>query len=108
MANIRPAIQKKFFLSHFLVVLLVSGAVLMGDIDQKIRLQIAQSDCPGEKKVLALTISFGVACYTDEQTIDDCIKAADEALYLAKQQGRNRVVATKENPSANSLAAVNH
>ncbi len=76
-------------------------------VAEKIRLQIAQSDYPGEKKVLALTISFGVACYTDEQTIDDCIKAADEALYLAKQQGRNRVVATRENPSANSLAAVN-
>ena len=67
-------------------------------VAEKIRLQVAQHDFPGEKKVLALTISFGVACYTDEQTIDDCIKAADEALYRAKQQGRNRVVAPDKNP----------
>ena len=67
-------------------------------VAEKIRLQVAQSDFPGEKKVLALTISFGVAYYTDEQTIDDCIKAADEALYRAKQQGRNRVVATERIP----------
>jgi diguanylate cyclase (GGDEF)-like protein len=66
-------------------------------VAEKIRLQIAQSEVLGEKKGLALTISFGVACYTDEQSIDDCIKAADEALYRAKQQGRNRVVADQVN-----------
>jgi len=44
-----------------------------------------------KKKVLALTISFGVACYRNEQSIDDCVKAADEALYRAKHAGRNRV-----------------
>jgi diguanylate cyclase (GGDEF)-like protein len=77
-------------------------------VAEKIRLQIAQSELRGEKKGLALTISFGVACYTEEQSIDDCIKAADEALYRAKQQGRNRVVGPDKNPSANSLAAINH
>ena len=69
-----------------------------GIVAEKIRLQIAQTDFPNEKKVLALTISFGVACYTEPQTIDDLIKAADEALYRAKQQGRNRVEMAEENP----------
>jgi diguanylate cyclase (GGDEF)-like protein len=76
-------------------------------VAEKICLQVAQSDFRGEKKGLALTISFGVACYTNEPSIDDCVKAADEALYRAKQQGRNRVVAHEENPPANSMAAVN-
>ncbi len=76
-------------------------------VAEKIRLQIAQSGLLGEKKGLALTISFGVACYTDEQSIDDCIKAADEALYRAKQQGRNRVVADPLNSLPNCPAAVN-
>jgi diguanylate cyclase (GGDEF)-like protein len=76
-------------------------------VAEKIRLQVAQSDFRGNKKGLALTISFGVACYTNEKSIDDCVKAADDALYRAKQQGRNRVVADEENPPAKSLAAVN-
>jgi diguanylate cyclase (GGDEF)-like protein len=77
-------------------------------VAEKIRLQIAQSGFRREKKGLALTISFGVACYTNEQSIDDCIKAADEALYRAKHAGRNRVVAIEENPPVNSETAVNH
>ena len=39
-----------------------------------------------------LTISIGVAAYGPEQTINQCIKAADTALYKAKRLGRNRVV----------------
>ena len=86
---------------EFLILLpdtdLTGGAI----VAEKIRLQIAQSSFPGEKKVLALTISFGVACYSEPQTIDDLIKAADEALYRAKHQGRNRVVANEQNVQRN-------
>ncbi len=75
-------------------------------VAEKIRLQVAQFDFRGVKIGLALTISFGVACYTNEQSIDDCVKAADDALYRAKQQGRNRVVANEVNSSVNSAASV--
>ncbi len=36
--------------------------------------------------------SFGVACYRPGDTEDSISKRADDCLYLAKEQGRNRVV----------------
>ena len=38
-----------------------------------------------------LTASFGVAQYHDGDTLDSVCERADKALYLAKNQGRNRV-----------------
>jgi diguanylate cyclase (GGDEF)-like protein len=37
--------------------------------------------------------SFGVAELEPEQSGDDLLKAADTALYRAKDEGKNRVVA---------------
>ncbi len=43
---------------------------------------------------LSVTMSFGVVeLQSDNNHIDDMIKRADEALYLAKEAGRNRIVA---------------
>lgn len=38
-----------------------------------------------------ITISLGVAFWRGEGMPEDALKLADEALYRAKQQGRNRV-----------------
>ncbi|MDT9176979.1 MAG: PAS domain-containing protein [Limnospira sp. PMC 1291.21] len=40
-----------------------------------------------------ITASFGVASFPEHaQTLDDLLRLADDALYLAKNQGRDRVV----------------
>lgn len=47
----------------------------------------------GERLPLALTVSIGVACSSAEDVQPQTLLArADRALYLAKQQGRDRVV----------------
>jgi len=43
------------------------------------------------KTVNHITGSFGVASFKTEDTLDMLINRADQALYNAKQQGRNRV-----------------
>ncbi|WP_408155279.1 GGDEF domain-containing protein [Herbaspirillum lusitanum] len=40
---------------------------------------------------LRVTASFGVAASVGQQALEQLIKLADEALYTAKDQGRNRV-----------------
>lgn len=41
---------------------------------------------------LSVTSSFGVSCLTiNESSMDELVKASDDALYLSKKDGRNRV-----------------
>ena len=43
---------------------------------------------------LGETVSIGVVQWDGEQTPEELIGGADDALYRAKDQGRDRVVAT--------------
>jgi diguanylate cyclase (GGDEF)-like protein len=44
------------------------------------------------KDDLKLTASLGVAELTNEKSVAAVLKMADEALYRAKDEGRNRVI----------------
>jgi len=64
-------------------------------IAEKLRDAIWQGNIPHEASTIAdrVTLSFGTATYTGQyQSADELIKAADDALYRAKDQGRNSVV----------------
>ena len=41
---------------------------------------------------IAVTASIGVAAFTPDDTVDDLLRRADQAMYAAKHGGRNRVV----------------
>ncbi|MBK8287083.1 MAG: GGDEF domain-containing protein [Ahniella sp.] len=62
---------------------------------EALRKAVAQIRVPGYGDPLALTISVGVAALNPEATTnltDDLLRRADQALYAAKEHGRNRVM----------------
>jgi len=56
-------------------------------IAQKLRKRVEK-----HKKILPITMSFGVTEYIKGEDISYILKRVDEALYEAKQSGRNRVI----------------
>lgn len=59
---------------------------------EKLRQAIENACIPTSKGPIRFSISVGVALVTESlKNINDLLKAADEALYRAKENGRNRV-----------------
>jgi diguanylate cyclase (GGDEF)-like protein len=54
--------------------------------------------------VRTVSISVGVARFDPDQSVDDLVKQADVALYVAKSRGRNRVVCFDEIPAPEAQA----
>lgn len=63
-------------------------------VAERIREKIASTAIEVDGHRIAITASFGVACFPapDIEHLNDLLKAADKALYIAKESGRNRVV----------------
>lgn len=62
---------------------------------ERIRAQVAELRLRGFPE-LAVTVSIGVACRTAGEDASQLIVRADQALYLAKARGRNRVAEALE------------
>ena len=72
------------------------------EVAERLRAAIKVMEIPNARPI---TASFGVAeCPSDAQTSADVLKAADVALYAAKRNGRDQVVAMQSLRS-NSMAA---
>ncbi|MBU2051928.1 GGDEF domain-containing protein [Patescibacteria group bacterium] len=72
------------------------------EVAERIRLattsDLAAGRPAGNGKILRdITISVGAAQWQQGQNFDDFASLADEAMYYAKQQGRNRVAGATEN-----------
>jgi diguanylate cyclase (GGDEF)-like protein len=85
---------------EFVVLLPQASAPHASEIAERIRASIAAKPCalPGGEAI-AVTISIGLAMLADDAAARDpaelaarMVAAADQAMYAAKQQGRNRVV----------------
>jgi len=74
--------------------------ILMCDINrenvfkaaERIRMEIFKTSVEFDGKDISVSASFGVACAIAADDLMEAAKQADEALYRAKKEGRNRVV----------------
>lgn len=76
---------------EFLVLLPETGLKSALDVAERIRQTVETST--------KVTVSLGVTSYHEKMQQDDLIIKADEALYKAKQNGRNRIETIENNAS---------
>lgn len=63
---------------------------------EKLRQSIEESPFNFKKERVFITMSFGIAEFTKEESADQVFERADRALYKAKETGRNQCVICKE------------
>jgi diguanylate cyclase (GGDEF)-like protein len=78
-------------------VLLPGGDLRLGlEVAERLRAQVEARPFQAEGTELRLTLSCGVSAFPDPvASADNLVKMADAALYQAKRDGRNRVVAAR-------------
>ncbi len=70
-------------------------------IAQRMCRVLSEEDVTHDGQRIAVTVSIGVAqCDPAHDTVETALQRADLAMYEAKRQGRNRVVACREKPPA--------
>lgn len=93
-------VQKEIRASDFLVryggeefVVILSSTNLDGALEyaERIRIRVAEISYPNLADTTRVTISIGVVCYTPPESLERLLTKADEALYVAKTKGRNRI-----------------
>ena len=89
---------------EFAVLLPDTGIAAALEIAERIRAAVAEISLPGTD--VSVTASLGVAGFPDHaSTLDRLERLADNALYLAKRQGRNRVELAEPADAAAAAAA---
>ncbi len=70
------------------------------EICERLRAAVEGATFQGKNEAAYLTVSIGLSGYPGQgETPEDLVKAADQALYQAKQDGRNKVVYREQDES---------
>ena len=80
---------------EFVIVLPVTDAQQAYPVAERIRAGVAALRVPTPKGDSAVTLSIGIAetiLTPQDESVENVVHRADEAMYAAKQAGRNRTV----------------
>lgn len=79
---------------EFVVVMPETDASLAYTVAERLRQRVAGEPfvVNGGQKAIDVTVSIGMAAIEQGDTMDNLLKRADQGLYAAKRDGRNRVV----------------
>jgi diguanylate cyclase (GGDEF)-like protein len=83
---------------EFVVVLPETPLAMALDVAERIRKGVSQSALLDEPRV-RVTVSIGVATMARDQSIGELLAAADAAVYLAKNAGRDQVRSYEQAPA---------
>jgi diguanylate cyclase (GGDEF)-like protein len=78
---------------EFLILLPETDCEGGAELAEKIRRRIEDEDIAYGGKSFKVTITAGIAVSSDDdESVDDCVRRADEALLKGKASGRNKVI----------------
>ena len=90
---------------EFITYLSETGKDIAGLTAQRIRQAIASRPFEIDARSIDVSISIGVATFPDHgRSLESLVKRADAALYLAKEEGRNRVAIAQGSPGRRRAA----
>ena len=78
---------------EFLAILSGEDRAALEAAGERYRVMVQRCSLPLDEGTLAVTVSIGGSLATAWTVVDDVVRAADQRLYEAKREGRNRVVA---------------
>ncbi|MDD5214386.1 MAG: GGDEF domain-containing protein [Methylococcales bacterium] len=84
---------------EFLIILADVNLAVVQRVAEKIRVVIANNSFKlSDNKTVGITVSIGTAIHDRHPDFNRTLKLADDALYIAKDEGRNRIVAAQQSP----------
>lgn len=76
---------------EFVAALLGANSKAAHKVAEKLRSEIEKKEIIIDGKTLKATVSFGIAAYANENSLEEVIHKADQAMYEAKKQGKNQI-----------------
>ncbi len=76
---------------EFIFMLPESSSTSASQVAEKLRAFLENEQFEFEGQHLGVTMTFGIATFHKDETLDQCIARADAAMYEGKERGRNRV-----------------
>jgi diguanylate cyclase (GGDEF)-like protein len=78
---------------EFAILLIESDLETAYQVALRVQQKVKEVTVESEDSEIQVTVSIGISMQRDEDnTLDDIFKRADDALYQAKNSGRNRIV----------------